>query len=194
MKRILTSALASAALMLVFGVGVASADSISLNSGNKALSGSPGPYGNAVITFVDSTHADVTFTSLSGFLFGATASVDLNVNATAFTVSGITGTNSDSALFTPGPYTSSVAAGQEVDGWGKFNFTIDSFDGYQHSATSISFELTDTSGTWTSDTDVTTGNKDGLLAAAHIFVCDKDPCSPSGSATVTGFAAGNGTT
>jgi len=138
---------------------------------------------------VNSTTATVTFTSntVAGntYLFGDGGSVALNVNATTFSVSGISGSNSGTG-FTPGPYTQ-AAAGNE-DGFGSFNLRINSFDGFTHSSDTITFTLTNTSGTWASAADVLTANGSGFDAAAHIFVTTS-PANASNSALATGFAA-----
>src|SRR6266576_418107 len=156
-----------------FGLQQAKADvfTSSLNNGNTGINGFAGPYGTVTITLVNSTTATVTFSSntVAGniYLFGDGGSVALNVNATTFAVSGITGSNSGTG-FTPGPF-SQGAAGNE-DGFGSFNLTINSFDGFTHSSDSISFTLTNTSGTWGSAAGVIIANADGFDAAAPIFV------------------------
>jgi hypothetical protein len=78
-----------------------------------------------------------------------------------------------------------------VSTFGLFNLTINSFDGYTHSSDSITFTVTNTSGTWGSDADVLAFNADGFDAAAHIFITTF-PANASGSAIVTGFAGENG--
>jgi hypothetical protein len=182
-----------AATLLAWGT-TASADLIfNLGSGNSAIAGFPGPYAQVDVHWVDSTHATITFTSdiVGGniYLFGDGGSVAVNVNATSWTLGAITGTGPSGAGFgPPGPY-SDGGAGNE-DGWGSFNQTINSFDGYTNSSNSITFGLTDVSGTWASENNVLTANKGGSLAAAHIFVAANPPVLAAG-ALATGFAAGN---
>src|SRR5438132_4842204 len=157
----------AAVLMALVGLGLqqAKADTFvsSLNAGNSAISGFTGPYGTVTITTTGTNTATVTFTSntVAGntYLFGDGGSVALNVNATTFSVSGITGSNSGTG-FTPGPY-SQGAAGNE-DGFGSFNLTINCFDGFTHSWDTISFTLTNTSGTWASAANVLTANGSGF--------------------------------
>ena len=175
-----------------FALQQAKADFISLlNAGNSAISGFSGPYGTVDIHLVNSTTATATFTSLTNggfiYLFGDGGSVALNVDATTFSVSNITGSNSGTG-FTPGPYTF-AGAGQE-DGFGSFNLTINSFDGYTHSSDLISFTITNTSGTWSSAADVLTFNASGFDAAAHTFVTSS-PADASNTALATGFSAEN---
>jgi hypothetical protein len=79
-----------------------------------------------------------------------------------------------------------------MDGFGNFNLSIDDFDGYTHSASTISFDLTDNSGTWASASNVLALNGNGYDAAAHVFVTTA-PANASNGALATGFA-GNGTT
>jgi hypothetical protein len=180
----------AAVLMAIVGMGLQQADAFTsqLNQGNDAISGFTGPYGTVTITLVNSTTATVTFTSntVAGniYLFGDGNSVALNVNASTFSVSGITGSNAGTG-FTPGPYTS-IGAGN-VDGFGAFNLRIRSFDGYTHTSDTITFTVTNTSGTWGSDADVLAFNSDGFDAAAHIFVTTS-PADASNSALATGFA------
>jgi hypothetical protein len=164
-----------------------------LNTPNSDLSASGanvGPYAEVGINLIDSTHASVTFLSLTNagkiYLMGAVSAADLNVNATTFTVGTVTGTNAGTG-FSPGPFTTNIAAGQNVDGQGLFNLTIDSFDGFTHSSDNISFTLTDTSGTWASAANVLAFNAAGNDAAAHILVTTS-PANASNGASVTGFA------
>jgi PEP-CTERM motif-containing protein len=176
-------------------VNVASADFIfDLGVGNVALTGFAGPYAQVDVGLIDSTHATITFTSLTNsgniYLLGDGGSVAVNVNATSFALgpSPITGSNAGTG-FTPGPW-SDGGAGNE-DGFGSFNQTINSFDGFTHSSDTISFELTNTSGSWGADTDVLVGNSSGNIAAAHIFVTSS-PANAANGALVTGFASGDG--
>jgi hypothetical protein len=170
-----------------------------LFAGNSAISGFPGPYATVTVHLIDATHATVTFDSLTGtggscpaggclYLFGDGGSVAVNVNATSFTLGAVTGSNSATG-FTPGPW-SSGGSGNE-DGFGSFNQTINSFDGYTHSSTEIIVPLTDNSGTWASASSVLTPNAAGNEAAAHIFVCSGTGtnCNASVDALATGFAS-----
>src|ERR1700752_1844357 len=65
---------------------------------------------------------------------------------------------------------------------------LNSFDGFTHSSDTISFDVTDTSGTWASASNVLTANSDGFDAAAHIFVTPS-PANAANGAIATGFAA-----
>ncbi len=179
---------------MAFTAQPAKADSITfdLTTGNSAISGFTGPYASVLVNRTSATTATITFTSLTAdgniYLLGDGGSVAVNVNAASFTLGPITGSNAGTG-FTPGPY-SDGGSGNE-DGFGSFNQTINSFDGYTHSSDSISFSLTDTSGTWASAMAVLLANSGGSLAAAHIFVT-ADPANGSNGALATGFAA-NGT-
>jgi hypothetical protein len=174
-----------------FGLQQANAFTSTLNKGNTALSGFSGPFGTVTINLVNSTTATVTFTSntVNGniYLFGDGSSVALNVNATSFSVSSITGTNAGTG-FSPGPL--SFAGAGTVDGFGNFNLTINSFDGFTHSSDTISFTLTNTSGTWSSAANVLAFNAKGFDAAAHIFVTSS-PANAANGALTTGFAGEN---
>lgn len=171
-------------------VSQASAALITLNSSNLG-GGFTGPYATVNYSLLDSTHASFTFTSLTNggytYLLGGQGAFALNVNGTAV-ADTIVGSNT--AGFTPGPY-SSGGAGNE-DGFGSFNTTYDSFDGFTHSANQISFVLRNTSGSWLNEASILAANANGLVAAGHIFACSA-PCSINGSAIATGYAASNGT-
>lgn len=184
---------------LALGASVASADifSFNLTTGNTALNPPfTGPYETVTVNRTTGTTATITFTSLTqtisgttyDYLLGGAGAVGVNVNSTNWSLGAITGSNSF-AGFTPGPY-SNGGAGNE-DGFGGFNQTIDSFDGYTHSSTEISFTLTDLAGTWSSASQVLLAN---APAAAHVFVCAETAgvCTTGSGAVVTGFAAGVG--
>ena len=172
-----------------FGLQQAKAFESDLTVGNSAISGFAGPYGHVSISLDVATQtATVTFTSntVNGniYLFGDGGSVALNVNAASFTVGTITGTNSLGGAFTPGPF--SVSNNGAEDGFGMFNLNINSFDGFTHSSSTITFTLTNTSGVgWLTQADVVTLNSQGFDAAAHIFVTSV--ANPTG-ALATGFA------
>src|SRR6267378_335459 len=134
-----------------------------LTNGNSAISGYPGPYASVLVNRVTTTTATITFASLinSGniYLFGDGSTGAVNVNAASWTLGTIIGLNAGIG-FSPGPF--SDAGSQNVDGFG----------GFTHSSDSVTFTLTDTSGTWISAANVLTPNSHGILAAAHIFVTE----------------------
>lgn len=189
------------ACFMVLGLlvgGNASANvTYSLGTGNTALAGYSSPFGSVDVSLTDSTHALITFNSTTGtfgatpvqYLFGDGGSAGVNVNATTFALSGITGTTTGTG-FTAGPYTNG-GAGNE-DGFGNFNLTINSFDGFTHSVGTLSFTVQDTSGTWGSAADVLTANASGNTVAAHIFATAY-PANATNTALATGFAT-DGTT
>ena len=83
------------------------ADSVTyyLTQGTPGISGYTGPYATVAVNRTDSTNATITFTSLTAngktYLFGATSSVAINVNASSWKLGAITGSNSGTG-FTPG--------------------------------------------------------------------------------------------
>jgi PEP-CTERM motif len=183
------------ALTLTFGIGIASADTISytLNQPNVGgLDCCTGPYADVTVDRTSSTTATVTFDSLTNggylYLLAGVNAADVNVNATTWTIGSFSATNSISG-FTPGPL--SAGGSGTVDGFGTFNETVNSFDGFTHSSTEISFLLTDTSGTWASASNVLAPNADGFSVAMHGFAC-ATPCTVTEGAFATGFAT-NGT-
>lgn len=189
MKRHTLAATALVALLILLTLGAprASADTVNytLTTGNiGGLGCCSGPYANVVVDLTSSTTATITFNSLTNggftYLMGGQNAVAVNVNASAFTISNITGSNSFTG-FSVGPLSNGGAA--NMDGFGNFNASITDFDGFTHSATEISFTLTDTSGTWASASSVLNGG----IAAIHGFAC-KSPCNVTEGAFATGFA------
>jgi VPDSG-CTERM motif len=180
------------AVCAAFTVQPAKADFISfLNTPNDAISGFTGPFGEVDVHLVNSTTATVTFTSLTNggniYLFGDGSTVAVNVNASSFSLTGVSGSNSGTG-FTPGPYTVQNPPGtSQVDGLGLFNGVIDSFDGFTHSSDTVTFTLTNLSGTWSGAGNVLVANADGFDAAAHIFVTSF-PANAANGAVATGFA------
>jgi hypothetical protein len=181
MKRLVSAIAIAAAMGLMAGSsGGARADTIDYILGipNSGLSGSPGPYGTVEVNLTSSTTATITFTADSGFGLIDGGSAGVNVNATSFSFSGLTGTPAGNASLTNG------GSGNE-DGFGSFNQTFDNKAGSASALTSLSFTLTDNSGTWASAANVLVNNAAGFLAAAHFNVlgsnCGGSPC--------TGFAA-----
>ncbi len=149
----------------------------SLGIGNSAISGYTGPYGSVQVDLNTlGTIATITFTANSGFLFGDSGIAGVNVNATTFTVG-----NLSANLTSP-----TVGSGNE-DGFGSFNVSIKNMDGEGDAVSSLSFTVTDTSGTWANAADVLTGNGSGYVAAAHIFVQNANGTV----AVATGYAADN---
>ena len=193
--EVIRTTVAVLALCLLMSLS-AGADSITYVLTTSNLGGGfAGPYASVTIGWGGSGPSDtatVSFESLvSGgylYLMGGAGAVGLNVDGD-WTIEAIAGTNSHSG-FTPGPY-SQGPAGNE-DGFGSFNLTADSFDGFTHSATQISFNLKNTSGTWADAASVLTPNDHGEIAAIHAFACinSPDPCTTSTGASKTGFASG----
>jgi hypothetical protein len=183
----------AAGVALALSSGAASAIVYTINDPNNDLSGYPAPYATASVILNTSTSATVTFQSQTtgGYLYlmGDGGTADVNVHATSFSVSGITATNSIAGFNAPSCPASGCNGGSgTVDGFGVFNQTINLFDGFTSAATTVSFTLTNTGGTWGSDADVLTANASGHLAAMHAFVC-QTPCTTTNGALVTGFAA-----
>ena len=166
--------------------------SYSLGLGNPAISGFTGPYVGVLVDRTSGTTADITFTSLSNgtetFLIGDGGSAGVNVNATSWTLSAILGVNVGTG-FTPGPYSDGGSGNQ--DGFGSFNQKVDDFDGYSHTSSTLSFTITNLSGSWASAADVLTPNESGYVAAAHVFVAScssATSCDAGTDALATGFA------
>jgi hypothetical protein len=188
----------AAVVIAIAGLGLqqAKADIISFNlgTGNAAIAGFPGPYANVQVNRTDATHATITFTSLTNsgniYLMGGAQAVDVNVNAASWTITNFAGSNSGTGFVgVNGDLTNGGA--NNADGFGSFNQTVDNFDGFTHSFSTVSFVLTNTSGTWATASAVLTANASGFLAAAHIFVTTS-PANASNGALATGFATNGG--
>jgi VPDSG-CTERM motif len=171
--------------------------SISLGAPNSAIAGYPSPYANASITLApDGFSATVIFTSAQNatntYLMGDGGSAALNVNG-SFSLSLLSAVNIYPG-FTPGTPVSG-GAGTE-DGFGNFTLTVNMGQGWPDSASTISFTVTNESGTaWTGITTggnntMLTANNKGFIAAAHIFVGGNPP-DANAQALATGYA-GNG--
>jgi hypothetical protein len=179
------ASVATALLCTTLGIPSASADSIGfdITVPNTALTPFPSPYGHVDVNRTSATTATITFTGLTtgGFtyFFGAANAIDVNVNATTFTV----GVPSVGTLDPDPPGSGNVSA------FGTFNVTLDNSDGFGDRFSTVNFGITDTSGTWASASDVLLANSDGFRAAAHIFVtatsCGNEAC-------ITGFAGDGG--
>lgn len=170
--------------------------SFDLGIGNPAIAGYPGPYANVKVTLLDATTAQIEFQSLTNsgniYLMGDGGSIAVNVNATTWGLLTGTGGNVGTG-FTPGPY-SDGGAGNE-DGFGSFNQTVDTFDGFTHSSSSRVIRVYNTSGTWATDNDVLIANAQGHRAAAHIFVTAyTGGVNAANGALGTGFATEGETT
>ncbi|HXK23749.1 MAG TPA: hypothetical protein VMS55_13840 [Myxococcota bacterium] len=179
---------------LVVAGSNANADTISysLGLGNPAISGYTGPYVGVLVNRTSGTTADITFTSLSSgsqtFLIGDGGSAAVNVNASTWSLSSILGVNLGTG-FSPGPFSDGGSGNQ--DGFGSFNQKVDDFDGYTHTTSSLSFTLTNLSGSWASAADVLAANASGYVAAAHVFVAScasAASCDAGTGALATGFA------
>lgn len=164
-----------------------------LTAGNSAISGFAGPYADVTVDLTSSTTATITFTSntVAGntYLFGDSSSAAVNVNATSWTLGGLSASNSGTGFTTPSLSDSGSA---NVDSFGVFNQTVKDFDGLGHSADTLQFTITNTSGTWANASSVLAANANGNVAAAHIFVCaDTSPgaCDASVPALATGYTS-----
>jgi len=156
------------------------------------VSGFAGPFGSVVVTWVDSQHANFDFMALNGFLLVDGSIADANIAGT-WSLGAITST-SLSGFAIP---TFSNGGSKTVDGWGKFNQTIDTDTGAFGSAVNtLSFSITATgTTTWTDAASVTTANNFSNVVAAHVAgcktaagvqtACDSSFISPTDGRTVT---------
>jgi hypothetical protein len=143
--------------------------------------GGIGPYVSVDVHRVSSSTATITFDALTNggntYYLMDGGSVALDVSG-AFSLGSITGTAAPGA--TQATYASG-GAGNE-DGFGSFNFSVNSSDGWASRSSEIVVTLN--GGNWATDASVLFANSSGSSAAAHIGFNGGD---------TTGFAA-NGTT
>jgi hypothetical protein len=175
-KTLLTSAMAGLALTLAVS---AQANTITLDTPNSGLSVSSGPYGTVTIDLVDSTHATIEFKTDPGFVLVDGSAVAFNLNGTVVV---------SLSSVSPGTVSLSSQGSGTADGFGTFNTRFTSGNSSPSGRfTDVIFDLLNTSGTWSSDTDVLAANDIGNLVAAHIGVGGL-----TGDLSVTGFATGGG--
>jgi VPDSG-CTERM motif len=164
---------------LVLSAGSASAITYTLQ--NLNASGYVGPYGTVNVVLTAANKATITFSSENGYLFLGGSADAINVNSTDFKASII----SDNASAGLNAFKQFEYGSQNVSEWGGFNLTLNQDNASPgNRATTISFSVTDLTGTWSSDADVLDANSDGETVAAHVIV-------PGGS--FTGYASNGGT-
>jgi hypothetical protein len=160
------------AVVLAFSLN-AKADFVStLNFSN--LPGLPtGNFGTVDVSLSGQT-ATITFTAAAGYFFGDGSSAAVELNTDSFTEAFVSESPSDNHK--------GFAFDQNIDGFGNFDLALDQ-NNFKVKLTSITFTVTNTSGTttWLTDADVLALNgPNGFDAAAHVF---------SSSSGLTGFAA-----
>jgi len=169
----------AAVLIGIAGLGLqqAKADAFtsSLNVGNPDLTpfGS-GPYGSVLVTLdATGTIATIAFTAAAGYEFvdGSAAAVNLSSGTyiQGSLVDAVAGATVD------------TTSGQQVDGFGKFNLTVNNGNS-SLGVTFISFQV---SGSWASAADVLALNP-LYDAAAHIRPLLNNPTGLTGYAGETG--------
>jgi hypothetical protein len=188
--------------MMLFGVmaNTASADSYGFDVGipSAALSSYTGPYAHWEINRTDSTHADITVTALTNgsnaYLLGGSYAVALNINASSFALSALTGNNAYWGNSSNFVYILEPTG--NIPSFGVFNLGMTNFDGSFWSLTSVSFTLQDLSGTWSSASNVLTNNAAGYMAVDNIYAFNGiPPYRYVQSSTVpNGYAGASGTT
>jgi hypothetical protein len=120
-------------------------------------------------------------------LLSGSGAVDVNMNASTFALGSISGTTAGSTF---NPPSRANAGSGNVDGLGTYNQKIDNASIYADAVKQVSFQITNSSGTWATDQDVLTPNNKGYIAAAHIYVAANPPIRSAGALT-TGYGAGD---
>jgi hypothetical protein len=168
--------------------GVLDSTNIAIGVPNTGLSGFAGPFANLQIDLTSPTTADVTFTSLTNggyiYLLGGQAAADLNVNGT-YTLGPVVEANAVGGF----QATFDANAPGNVSSFGKFDLSLNNSGGFDNTATSISFTLTDTSAPWLTAAGVLSSDNAGYSAGVHAFACAEPGCSRASGAVISGFAA-----
>ena len=151
-----------------------------IDTPDAALSGFTGPYATVAITANNPNSATIVFTSLT-----TNGTADLNVNGAYNPITAADVTETGLPGFTP---TFSANSPGNVDGFGNFSLSLNNSDGYGSSANSVTINITNTTGLWTSDAAVLVNNAGGFNAAIHAFACTAT-CTVGAGALTTGFAA-----
>jgi len=176
-----------------------------ISNGNSDISGLPSPYGTLNV-HLDATQTMATFllTMGSGSSGGTTyfyqagdgATIGLNLKLTAGESVAFPSSGSFSFTQLPlsggnGTPTFSNGGTGNVDGWGSFNFQVNSSDGAHSASRTLMFTLTLTGGTWADDANVLTSN--GVNpAVVHVMSYTQNPDGTYTDHNVTGFAVPGG--
>ncbi|MGZ4821494.1 MAG: hypothetical protein ACXVZM_07795, partial [Terriglobales bacterium] len=146
-------------------------------------------FGEVCVNLTSSTTASITFTAAANYAFMDSSMADVQVNASSFTL-GLPITESPHAGLASDGHSGNVSS------WGVFNQTINNFDGAGDAETSVTFTLTNTSGTWASASSVLTDNGSGYDAAAHVICLAGSGCETAGDqgGPLTFFVAETATT
>lgn len=175
--------------MVAFGSSVvARADSITfdLSVANSGINSFPGPYAAVTINQTSATTATITFQTYAGYLIGGAQAVNLNLNGGPATFSNVSFSGGCTGGGCPAGGTGFSGGGaQQADGFGNFSFSLDNTDGFTNAVSSITFNISCPTCSWSSANDVLSVNALGNSAAAHIFVIGSD----CGGSPCTGFAS-----
>jgi len=181
--------------VLTLGAISASADPFlsTLTVPDTAISTFPAPFGTVLVDLTSPTTATITFTAdeshANAYTFGSVNSAAVNLSSTSgFTISGLSGTPLNGTFTAP---TLTSAGSDNVSSFGVFTNTIRDMGGFTMAVASITFTVTNNTGTWASPAYGLVGNADGFDAAAHIFICNQPAatCTASSAATTSGFVA-----
>lgn len=172
---------------LAFASTCAGSDS-TLNVSEQTATGATNgtTFGDVCVTLTDTTTASITFTSASNYAFIDSSMTDVQVNASSFTLG---------STITESPHAGQASDGGSgnVNGYGVFNQTINNMGGAENAETTVTFTLTNSSGTWASAADVLTANASNFDAAAHVICLTGSGCEAAGDmgTPLTFFVAEN---
>jgi hypothetical protein len=174
----------AAILIGIAGFGLQQAKADFHSTLNVGPNNTTGNFGTVTVSLSGQT-ATITFqaNTANDFHFIDHNAVSVQVNSSSFSFAIV----NDTAF-------SSFEQGNNVNGFGTFNLNINNTDGWADRVDTISFTVTNTSGTlWNSASDVLVLNSSGFDAAAHVatqggsltfFVAENGQGVPDGGATV----------
>lgn len=135
--------------------------------------------------------ASFTFSANPGFLLIDSSVADVNVNTTAgnwsignFAFTQLAGFNLQQGIASGGS--------GNVGSLGTFNQTTNATDGFGQAMSTLSFDITRTTGTWANAAAVLIANALSNEVGAHFAICNVNPCTLAGGAGFTGFIGQGG--
>jgi hypothetical protein len=147
-----------------------------------------GGCGTIDIDVTSATSATVTYSAATGFAFHQNVvGLNINLNGGSASLTSFSGTLADGNPYPQAAHPATQGSGN-MDGFGSFNFRVNTFNGL--ATTSGTFTITGTGTSWT-EANFLTANNNGNLVAAQMGFCVTPCTTDHGPFTGgTGFAVG----
>ena len=157
-----------------------------LNTTNGFATCPVGGCGTIDIDVTSATSATVTYSAATAFAYHQdVVGLNINLGGGSASLTSFSGTLANSTPYPQGSHPATFGSGNE-DGFGFFNFVVNTFDGL--ATKSGTFTITGTGTSWTEVNFLTPNNK-GFEVAAQMGFC-LTPCTTDhGPFVSTGFAA-----